>query len=91
MRTLFLNKSGHRWKNVSYAGKTQRLQVVFPDSGEIKSYALTYWEALGQFAIPFVRIKGRLEQLMEWKPDERGVALYAVNNERNRNLKYGRA
>lgn len=91
MRTIFLNQSGHRWKNVSYAGKSERIHVLFPDTSERRTYALAYWEAIGNFCVPFVRIKGKLEQLMQWAPDERGTALYAINNERNRDIKHGRA
>jgi hypothetical protein len=91
MRTIFLNQTGHRWRNVSYGGKAQRVLVLDPEKGTCKEYALHYWEALGNFAIPFVRIKGELQQLMQWTPDERGVARYAVNSQQNRDIKWGRA
>jgi hypothetical protein len=91
MRTIFLNQSGHRWTNRYLDGRSQRLLVLDPATGACREYALAYWEALGNFAIPFVRIKGRLEQLMQWSPDDRGVARYAVNSQQNRDLKWGRA
>jgi len=90
MRTVFLNKLGHRWKLVSYAGKSQRLRVYFPDSGEIKSYSVAFYESLGNYAILFVRIKGKTEQLMEWNLN--GMEhVFAINSERNRDIKHGRA
>jgi len=90
MRTIFLNQTGHRWKHVSYAGKSQRVRVYFPDTGEIKAYSVAYYEALGNYAIPFIRIKGKTEQLMEW--DMKGMEnVHAVNSERNRDIKWGRA
>lgn len=90
MRTVYLNQTGHRWKLVSYAGKSQRIRVYFPETGEIKSYAAAYYEASGNYAIPFIRIKGKTEQLMEWNLN--GMEhVFVVNNERNRDIKWGRA
>lgn len=91
MRTIFLNKSGHRWKQVSYGGKSQRLLVLDPSTGVCRSYACHYWEAIGNFAVPFVRIKGKVEQLTDWGTDSQGRALYAINSQQNRDIKWGRA
>lgn len=87
MRTIFLNQSGHRWRNVSYAGKAQRLLVLDPATGTKKHVALYYREAVGNFVVSYIRDKGKTVPLFEWDESEE-CQVYAINTEANRNLKY---
>jgi hypothetical protein len=87
MRTIFLNQSGHRWRNVSYAGKAQRLLVLDPATGTKKHVALYYREAVGNFVVSYIRHKGKATPLLEWGEGQDGQ-IYAINNDANRYLKY---
>jgi hypothetical protein len=80
---LYLNNSGHRWVNVGADGKHDRANVFFPESGETRSYSICYWEAIGSFAVPYVKIKGKRVQLTNYNNH-----CYMVNSETNRDFKY---
>lgn len=80
--TLYLNKSGHRWINITN-GKKEKINVYFPESKRVKSYTVFYWEALGNFAAPYVRIKGKVEQLTEGLSEKE----FIINNEKNTDWK----
>jgi uncharacterized OB-fold protein len=83
MNTYYLNRSGSRWVNMDARGNRQKARIFFPENGTIKSYSIQYFEAMGQFAVAVVRIKGKNTLLMDW---ENG--LHLVNNEANRKFKY---
>lgn len=81
-KQLYLNQSGHRWVNVDNKGKHDRVNIFFPETNTTKEYAVAYYEAIGNFAVGYVKIKSKMEQLMEYKE-----GIYMVNNEVNRNIK----
>jgi len=63
---LYLNNSGHRWVNiVGSNNQRDKLTVHFPETGHTRQYAVTYWEAIGNFCVPTIRIKGKRKMLME--------------------------
>lgn len=91
MRTLYLNQTGHRWKNF-YDFETlqpEKVAVLFPKSKVTRIYTIAFWEAIGNFAVPYAKIKGRVEQLTHW--ERVGEAdLWVVNSQENRDIKHGR-
>lgn len=53
---LYLNNSGSRWVNVDAQNK--RDKVKFELNGKfIRSYAVKFWQAIGNFAVPVIVIK----------------------------------
>ncbi len=82
---LYLNNSGHRWINVDDKGNRDRVAVRNPQTGEVRRRAVKFWEAIGNFAVPSVVIKNKLEILME---SGRTEGEWVVNNEENRAWKY---
>lgn len=58
---LYLNNSGHRWVDILPNGKRNRVQIRH--EGKIVSRAVIYWEAIGNFAVPYVKLNGKLVQL----------------------------
>lgn len=88
MKTLYLNQTGHRWRNYYQFDKlfAEKVAVFFPESQLVKLYTVTYWQAIGNFAVPYCRIKGKLEQLTEAAKE----GCFMVNSERNRNIKWNR-
>lgn len=83
MKTYYLNNSGSRWVNVDSNGKHDRVKIFFPETGITKEYAVDYHESIGNFAVAYVKIKGKREQLMDYN---NGV--YMVNNQVNRDYKH---
>lgn len=81
MRTLYLNNSGHRWVNVDQNGNRDKLTVYFPEQNKTKKLAVKFWEAIGNFAVPYVRHRGKTIQLME---SSRKPGTWTENNETNR-------
>jgi hypothetical protein len=57
MRTYYLNNSGHRWINFNEDRTREKLLVW--DGEKVIARMVTYWRAIGNFAVPFVRIKGK--------------------------------
>lgn len=55
--TLYLNNSGHRWVNLVDKNKRDRLTM---EDGTQKS--VKYWEAIGNFAVPHVRVRVKCEK-----------------------------
>lgn len=85
--TFYLNNTGHRWINLTN-GKKEKVNILFPETGEVKQYTVAYWEALGNYAVAHTRIKGKTERLTE---SLRGVdGEFMLNTQRNRDLKFGR-
>jgi len=85
MNTYYLNNSGSRWVNMDARGNREKVRVFFPETGTIKSYSIRYFEAIGNFAVAYIRIKGKTVQLMDWRD-----GVFLVNNEANRKFKYGK-
>lgn len=81
--TIYLNNSGHRWITRDVNNKSDRVNVFNKNTGKIKSYAVNYWEAIGNFAVPYVKINGKREQLMNYNNHA-----WMINNGENRNWKY---
>lgn len=55
--TYYLNNSGHRWVNIDDKGRRERIPV---DLGTgVKQRSVYYWEAIGNFAVPVIRVKGK--------------------------------
>jgi len=81
---LYLNNSGHRWVYRDENNNSDRLNVFEPATGKTKSYAVNHWKALGNFAIPYVKIKGKLENLMEYHDN-----MWMVASDENHKFKYG--
>ncbi len=79
---LYLNNSGHRWVNVDKDGNRDKLNVLFPETGKVKLLAVRYWEAIGNFAVPYVRQGGKVIQLRE---SSKKVGHWTENNAKNRN------
>ena len=50
--TYYLNNSGHRWVNIEN-GRRDRIPVL--QNGVVKEKAIKYWEAVGNFSVPYVR------------------------------------
>jgi len=86
MKTVYLNRSGHRWRNY-IDGRPEKISVVDPETGQTTQRAVRYWQAIGNWGVPYVQIKGKTEQLMSWDcpPMERTV--WSINNQKNRDLK----
>ena len=78
---LYLNNSGHRWVNVDDKGNRDRLTVRFPETCKTKRLAVKYWEAIGNFAVPYVRVSGKAMQLRQSMKCE---GQWTVNNAVNR-------
>jgi len=79
---LYLNNSGHRWVNiVGPNGERDKATVYFPKLNKTKRLAIKYWEAIGNFAVPYVRHCGKLIQLRESSKRE---GEWTENNEENR-------
>jgi hypothetical protein len=78
--TFYLNNSGHRWVNLN-EGKREKLNVFFPENNSNKSLTVHHWEAIGNFAVPYVRQKGKQIQLM---PSSKKEGFWVENNEINR-------
>ena len=55
MRQLYLNNSGHRWVNVDEIGKRDTLKVWNPTKNKLENKSVKYWEAIGNFSVPYVR------------------------------------
>lgn len=77
---LYLNQSGHRWVNI-VGPNNQRDKLTVRHNGKVRQYAVKYWEAIGNFAVPYIRIKGRTIQLRESSVAENQ---WTENNEENR-------
>ena len=80
----YLNNSGSRYVYRDENNKSSRLNVFDRDTKKTKSYAVSYWEMIGSFAVPYVKIKGKRVQLMDYKD-----GMWMENNKENRDLKYG--
>lgn len=79
---LYLNNSGHRWVNiVGPKGERDKATVWFPKTGKTKRLAVKYWEAIGNFAVPYVRHCGRTIQLTDSRKRE---GVWVENTEENR-------
>lgn len=78
--TLYLNNSGHRWVNFNGKNK-EKLNVFFPETNSNKSLTVHHWEAIGNFAVPYVRQRGKQIQLM---PSSKKEGFWVENNEENR-------
>lgn len=78
---LYLNNSGHRWVNVDDKGNRDKLTVHFPETGVTKRLAVKYWEAIGNFAVPYVRVHGVVTQCMS---SAKRDGQWVVNNTVNR-------
>jgi hypothetical protein len=63
MRTLYLNNTGHRWVNVDNKGRRERVLVW--DGEKASTRAIDYFEAIGNFAVAFMRVKGKRVALRE--------------------------
>lgn len=87
MRTVYLNQTGHRWRNY-IDGRPERITVLDPETGRETIRTVRYWHAIGNWAIPYVQIGGKTEQMMEWGDPIR--AAWAINNQKNRDIKWGR-
>ena len=88
MKKFYLNQSGHRWRNYYQFDKLvpEKIAVFFPEIELVKLYTVTYWEAIGNFAVPYCRIKGKLEQLTEATRE----GCFMINSQKNRDIKWGR-
>jgi D-aminopeptidase len=75
MRTLYLNQSGHRWINVLPNGKRERINVII--NGIKTSRAVLYWQAIGNFAVPTVKIGGKRQLLCETNSSDNCWIQYA--------------
>ena len=64
MRTLYLNNSGHRWINLEN-GKREKIIVYF--MGKFQHRSVDYWEAIGNFAVPVVKIRGERKRLCDYE------------------------
>ncbi len=89
MNPVYLNQSGHRWRNY-INGRPERIVVLDPETGQTTVRTVRYWRAIGNWASPYVQIKGKTEQLIEWNRDPAVLNAWAVNNQKNRDLKWGR-
>lgn len=67
---LYLNNSGHRWVNVDDKGNRDKLTVYLQAENKTKRLAVKYWEAIGNFAVPYVRQKGKTIQLTDSRKRE---------------------
>ena len=66
MQTLYLNNSGHRWINIdSKTGKREKVIVYY--MGKFQHRSVDLWEAIGNFAVPNVRIKGKQKRLCNYE------------------------
>ncbi len=54
---LYLNNSGHRWINLVDGNRRDRLTM---EDGTQKS--VKYWEAIGNWAVPHVRVRVKCEK-----------------------------
>ena len=79
--TLYLNNSGHRWVHVDDKGNRDKLSVWFPESNTVKRLAVKYWEAIGNFAVPYVRQREKTIQLM---PSIKKEGIWVPNTKENR-------
>lgn len=61
MTQYYLNGSGHRWTNRDDNNKSEKILVN--DGKVTKLRAVRYWEACGNFAVPCVRIRGKIVKL----------------------------
>jgi len=61
MKTLYLNNSGYRWINVDSKGKHDKIKTLI--GGIEKDRSVKYWEALGNFAVPYISLKGKTRML----------------------------
>ena len=80
--TLYHNNSGSRWSNFTN-GKKDKIKVINPVTKVVKSYTVAYYEAIGNFAVAYTRIKGKSVLLMEFNDD-----MYCENNAQNRAIKF---
>lgn len=53
----YLNNYGSRWKIPN-----EKITVQIED-GKIEQRTVIYWEAIGNFAVPYVSLKGKKTQL----------------------------
>ena len=83
-QSFYLNNSGSRWITCDQNGSKVKANVFFPEQGGIRQYAISFFEAIGNFVVAYIRIKGQRVQLMEYKE-----GVFIVNNEANRKFKYG--
>lgn len=86
--TYYLNNTGHRWITIKN-GKKEKVNVFFPESNVVKQYTIAFWETLGNFGVPYTRIKGEVVQLTESLRRVEGELM--PNTQANRGLKWGRA
>ena len=84
---FYLNNSGHRWISITN-GKKEKVNVLFPETGIVKQYTIAHWEAIGNFAVAYTRIRGKTEQLTESLRGIKGE--FMINSQANRDLKWGR-
>jgi hypothetical protein len=89
MGTVYLNRSGHRWRNY-IDGRPERITVLDPETRQTTQRTVRYWRAIGNWASPYVQTKGKTEQMIEWNRDPAVLNAWAVNNQKNRDLKWGR-
>lgn len=60
--TLYLNNTGHRWVNLETGanGRRNRRDRLTMEDGTQKS--VKYWEAIGNFAVPHVRVRVKCQK-----------------------------
>lgn len=70
VQTYYLNNSGSRWKNVP----TETFRVICESEGYDKLRKVEYWEAIGNFAVPFIKYHQKYTPLaIDDTFDENGI------------------
>jgi hypothetical protein len=61
---LYLNNSGSRWINTTDNKGTRDKVKLEIDGKVVRSYAVKYWEAVGNFAVPVIIIRKKTLRLV---------------------------